>query len=232
MKRKNAVAAIMQAKNYNATIGDRIISDMSLEETLESARQLVKAYEVGKFVTIVLRNLNFRSHIIARLCDGTIVNYDMTSDKEQNFIEKLSEDMMLIIWQQLSSDMWWICKKSDEEDITYPVDVTRNVVLDSPIPIWKRDIFERRIIDAVSEAGFGCEINRKDELDFQIAVIDGDCTIGFIEFKPLCSTENEVNLVPVKLMTEAPDRCSDFEWATLRDYLEDKIVKIADELDK
>ena len=232
MKRKNAVAAIMQAKNYNATIGDRIISDMSLEETLESARQLVKAYEVGKFVTIVLRNLNFRSHIIARLCDGTIVNYDMTSDKEQNFIEKLSEDMMLIIWQQLSSDMWWICKKSEEEDITYPVDVTRNVVLDSPIPIWKRDIFERRIIDAVSEAGFGCEINRKDELDFQIAVIDGDCTIGFIEFKPLCSTENEVNLVPVKLMTEAPDRCSDFEWATLRDYLEDKIVKIADELDK
>ena len=219
MKRKNAVAAIMQAKNYNATIGDRIISDMSLEETLESARQLVKAYEVGKFVTIVLRNLNFRSHIIARLCDGTIVNYDMTSDKEQNFIEKLSEDMMLIIWQQLSSDMWWICKKSDEEDITYPVDVTRNVVLDSPIPIWKRDIFERRIIDAVSEAGFGCEINRKDELDFQIAVIDGDCTIGFIEFKPLCSTENEVNLVPVKLMTEAPDRCSDFEWATLRDGL-------------
>ena len=232
MKRKNALAAIMQAKNYNATIGDRIISDMSLEETLESARQIVKAYEVGKFVTIVLRDLNFRSHIIARLCDGTIVNYDVTSDKEPNFIEKLSEDMMLIIWEQLSSDMWWICKKSDEEDITYPVDVTRNVVLDSPIPIWKRDIFERRIIDAVSEAGFGCEIKRKDEFDFQIAVIDGDCTIGFIEFKSLCSTENEVNLVPVKLMTEAPDRCSDFEWATLRDYLEDKIVKIADELDK
>ena len=61
MKRKNAVAAIMQMKNYNATIGDRIISDMSLEETLESARQLVKAYEVGKFVTIVLRDLNFSS---------------------------------------------------------------------------------------------------------------------------------------------------------------------------
>lgn len=232
MKRKNAVAAIMQMKNYNTTIGDRIISDMSLEETLESAREIVRTFPTGQFVTIVVRNLNFRSHIIARLCDGTIVNYDMTSDKELNFIEKLSEDMMLIIWEQLSSDMWWICKKSDEEDITYPVDVTRNVVLDSPIPIWKRDIFERRIIDAVSEAGFICEINRKDEFDFQIAVIDGDCTIGFIELKPLCSTENEVNLVPVKLMTEAPDRCSDFEWATLRDYLEDKIVKIADELDK
>ncbi len=232
MKRKNAVAAIMQAKNYNATIGDRIISDMSLEETLESAREIVRTFPRGQFVTIVLRDLNFRSHIIARLCDGTIVNYDMTSDKEPNFIEKLGEDMMLIIWEQLSRDTWWICKKSDEEDITYPVDVIRNVVLDKPMPAWKKTILDRRIIDAVSEAGFGCEINRKDELDFQIAVIDGDCTIGFIEFKPLCSTDNEVNLVPVKLMTEAPDRCSDFEWATLRDYLEDKIVKIADELDK
>lgn len=166
------------------------------------------------------------------MCDGTIVNYDVTSDKEQKFIEKLSEDMMLIIGEQLSSDMWWICKKSDEEDITYSVDVTRNVVLDNPMPAWKKTILDRRIIDAVSEAGFGCEIKRKDEFDFQIAVIDGDCTIGFIEFKSLCLTDNEVNLVPVKLMTEAPDRCSDFEWATLRDYLEDKIVKIADELDK
>lgn len=232
MKRKNAVAAVMQAKNYNATIGDRIISDMSFEETLESARQLVKAYEVGKFVTVVVRDLNFCSHIIARLCDGTIVNYDVTSDKEPKCIEKLGEDMMLIIWEELSSDMWWICKKSDEEDITYPVDVTRNVVLDNPMPAWKKTILDRRIIDAVSEAGFICEINRKDEFDFQIAVIDGDCTIGFIEFKSLCSTDNEVNLVPIKLMTEAPDRCSDFEWATLRDYLVDKIVKIADELDK
>lgn len=222
----------MQAKNYNATIGDRIISDMSFDETLETAREIVRTFPRGQFVTIVLRDLNFRSHIIARLCDGTIVNYDMTSDKEPNFIEKLSEDMMLIIWEQLSSDMWWICKKSDEEDIIYPVDVTRNVVLDNPMPLWKKTILDRRIIDAVSEAGFGCEIKRKDEFDFQMAVIDGDCTIGFIEFKPLCSTENEVNLVPVKLMTEAPDRCSDFEWATLRDYLEDKIVKIADELDK
>lgn len=71
----------------------------------------------------------------------------------------------------------------------------------------------------------------KDSIDVN-SIIHGDCTIGFIEFKSLCSTENEVNLVPVKLMTEAPDRCSDFEWATLRDYLEDKIVKIADELDK
>lgn len=232
MRKKDTLAAIMQVINYNATIGDRIISDMSFEETLESARKIVRTFPTGQFVTIVIRDLNFHSHIMTRLCDGTIVNYDVTSDKEPNFIEKLSEDMMLIIWEQLSSDMWWICKKSDEEDITYPVDVTRNVVLDSPIPIWKRDIFERRIIDAVSEAGFGCEIKRKDEFDFQIAVIDGDCTIGFIEFKSLCSTENEVNLVPVKLMTEAPDRCSDFEWATLRDYLEDKIVKIADELDK
>ena len=232
MKRKNAVAAIMQMKNYNATIGDRIISDMSFEETLESARKIVRTFPTGQFVTIVIRDLNFHSHIMTRLCDGTIVNYDVTSDKEPKCIEKLGEDMMLIIWEELSNDMWWICKKSDEEDITYPVDVTRNVVLDSPIPIWKRTIFDRRIIDAVSETGFGCEINRKDELDFQIAVIDGDCTIGFIEFKPLCSTENEVNLVPVKLMTEAPDRCSDFEWATLRDYLDDKIVKIADELDK
>ena len=232
MKRKNAVATVMQAKNYNATIGDRIISNMSFEETLESARQLVKAYEVGKFVTVVVRELNFCSHIIARLCDGTIVNYDVTSDKEQKFFEKLGEDMMLIMWDQLSRDTWWICKKSDEEDITYPVDVTRNVVLDNPMPAWKKTILDRRIIDAVSEAGFICEINRKDEFDFQIAVIDGDCTIGFIEFKSLCSTDNEVNLVPIKLMTEAPDRCSDFEWATLRDYLDDKIVKIADELDK
>lgn len=232
MRKKDTLAAIMQAKNYNATIGDRIISDMSFDETLETAREIVRTFPRGQFVTIVLRDLNFRSHIIARLCDGTIVNYDMTSDKEPNFIEKLSEDMMLIIWEQLSSDMWWICKKSDEEDIIYPVDVTRNVVLDNPMPLWKKTILDRRIIDAVSEAGFGCEIKRKDEFDFQIAVIDGDCTIGFIEFKPLCSTENEVNLVPVKLMTEAPDRCSDFEWATLRDYLEDKIVKIADELDK
>lgn len=232
MKRKNALAAIMQAKNYNATIGDRIISDMSFDETLETAREIVRTFPRGQFVTIVLRDLNFRSHIIARLCDGTIVNYDMTSDKEPNFIEKLSEDMMLIIWDQLSRDTWWICKKSDEEDITYPVDVTRNVVLDNPMPAWKKTILDRRIIDAVSEAGFGCEINRKDEFDFQIAVIDGDCTIGFIEFKSLCSTDNEVNLVPIKLMTEAPDRCSDFEWATLRDYIEDKIVKIADELDK
>lgn len=232
MKRKNALAAIMQAKNYNATIGDRIISDMSFDETLETAREIVRTFPRGQFVTIVLRDLNFRSHIIARLCDGTIVNYDVTSDKEQKFIEKLGEDMMLIIWEELSRDTWWICKKSDEEDITYPVDVTRNVVLDNPVPLWKKTILDRRIIDAVSEAGFGCEINRKDEFDFQIAVIDGDCTIGFIEFKSLCSTENEVNLVPVKLMTEAPDRCSDFEWATLRDYLEDRIVKIADELDK
>lgn len=232
MKRKNALAAIMQAKNYNATIGDRIISDMSFDETLETAREIVRTFPRGQFVTIVLRDLNFRSHIIARLCDGTIVNYDMTSDKEPNFIEKFSEDMMLIIWDQLSRDTWWICKKSDEEDITYPVDVTRNVVLDNPMPAWKKTILDRRIIDAVSEAGFGCEINRKDEFDFQIAVIDGDCTIGFIEFKSLCSTDNEVNLVPIKLMTEAPDRCSDFEWATLRDYIEDKIVKIADELDK
>lgn len=232
MRKKDTIAAIMQAKNYNATIGDRIISDMSLEETLESAREIVRTFPRGQFVTIVLRELNFCSHIIARLCDGTIVNYDVTSDKEPKCIEKLGEDMMLIIWEQISRNTWWVCKKSKEEDITYPVDVTRNVVLDSPIPIWKRTIFDRRIIDAVSEAGFGCEINRKDELDFQIAVIDGDCTIGFIEFKPLCSTENEVNLVPVKLMTEAPDRCSDFEWATLRDYLDDKIVKIADELDK
>lgn len=232
MRKKDTLAAIMQAKNYNATIGDRIISDMSFDETLETAREIVRTFPRGQFVTIVLRDLNFRSHIIARLCDGTIVNYDMTSDKEPNFIEKLSEDMMLIIWEQLSSDMWWICKKSDEEDIIYPVDVTRNVVLDNPMPLWKKTILDRRIIDAVSEAGFGCEIKRKDEFDFQMAVIDGDCTIGFIEFKPLCSTENEVNLVPVKLMTEAPDRCSDFEWATLRDYLEDKIVKIADELDK
>lgn len=232
MKRKNAVAAIMQAKNYNATIGDRIISDMSFDETLETAREIVRTFPTGQFVTIVLRELNFCSHIIARLCDGTIVNYDVTSDKELKLIEKLGEDMMLIMWEELSSDMWWICKKSDEEDITYPVDVTRNVVLDNPIPIWKRTIFDRRIIEAVSEAGFNCKINRKDESDLQIAVIDGDYTIGFIEFKPLCSTENEVNLVPVKLMTEAPDRCSDFEWATLRDYLDDKIVKIADELDK
>ena len=232
MRKKDTLAAIMQAKNYNATIGDRIICDMSFDETLETAREIVRTFPRGQFVTIVLRDLNFRSHIIARLCDGTIVNYDVTSDRESDYLEKLGENVALIIWEQLSSDMWWICKKSDEEDITYPVDVTRNVVLDNPVPVWKRDIFDRRIIDAVSEAGFGCEINRKDELDFQIAVIDGDCTIGFIEFKSLCSTDNEVNLVPIKLMTEAPDRCSDFEWATLRDYLEDKIVKIADELDQ
>lgn len=232
MRKKDTLAAIMQLKNYNATIGDRIISDMSFDETLETAREIVRTFPTGQFVTIVLRDLNFCSHIIARLCDGTIVNYDVTSDKEPKCIEKLGEDMMLIIWEQLSRDTWWVCKKSKEEDITYPVDVTRNVVLDNPMPAWKKTILDRRIIDAVSEAGFGCEINRKDELDFQIAVIDGDCTIGFIEFKPLCSTENEVNLVPVKLMTEAPDRCSDFEWATLRDYLVDKIVKIADELDK
>ena len=232
MRKKDTLAAIMQMKNYDAKIGDRIVSDMSLEETLESAREIVRTFPTGQFVTIVIRNLNFRSHIMTRLCDGTIVNYDMTSNRESDYLEKLGENVALIIWEQLSSDMWWICKKSDEEDITYPVDVTRNVVLDNPVPVWKRDIFDRRIIDAVSEAGFGCEINRKDELDFQIAVIDGDCTIGFIEFKPLCSTENEFNLVPVKLMTEAPDRCSDFEWATLRDYLEDKIVKIADELDQ
>ena len=28
MRKKDTIAAIMQAKNYNATIGDRIISDM------------------------------------------------------------------------------------------------------------------------------------------------------------------------------------------------------------
>ena len=232
MRKKDTVAAIMQTKNYNATIGDRIISDMSFDETLETAHEIVRTFSTDQFVTIVIRDLNFHSHIMTRLCDGTIVNYDMTSNRESDYLEKLGENVALIMWEQLSSDMWWICKKSDEEDITYPVDVTRKVVLDSPIPIWKRDIFERRIIDAVSETGFCCEINRKDEFDFQIAVIDGDCTIGFIEFKSLCSTDNEVNLVPIKLMTEAPDRCSDFEWATLRDYLEDKIVKIADELDQ
>ena len=44
MRKKDTLAAIMQMKNYNATIGDRIISDMSLEETLESARQIGRAH--------------------------------------------------------------------------------------------------------------------------------------------------------------------------------------------
>lgn len=232
MENKNiSLATINQLKAYSKSVGTRILSNMPLNMARERAHDIVKNYPEDQPAAIVLRDLNFESHIVIRVPDGTVVTYDTTSEKETLYIADFNDDTALIIWEQISSDVWWYAKSASDTGISDPVDITRNIVLDRPMPVWKHTIFDKRVRVAVSEAGFICDINYTDDPGMQISVIDGDTVIGIIDFISIMPTDREINLVPVKSKSEAPDRCSNFEWCTLRDYIVDQIVKIADNLD-
>lgn len=232
MDNKNiSLAAIQQINNYNKSIGARILDNMPLNMAFERAKDIVKNYPNDQPVAIVLRDLNFESHIAIRVPDGTVVTYDTTYEKEALYIADLSDDTALIIWEQISPDVWWYAKSVTDTDVSDPIDITHNIVLTRPMPVWKHAIFDKRIRAAISEVEFNCDINYTDDPGMQISVIDGDTTIGIIDFISIMPTDCEINLVPVKSKSEAPDRCSNFEWCTLRDYIVNQIVKIADNID-
>ena len=230
-KNNISLAAINQLKNYSKSVGSHILSNMPLNMARERAHDIVKNYPNDQPVAIVLRDLNFESHIAIRVPDGTIVTYDTEAEKEKSYMSELSDDTALIIWEQISSDTWWYAKSVTDTDISDPIDITRNIVLDRPMPGWKHAIFDKRVRTAVLEVGFICDINYTADLGMQVSVIDGETVIGIIDFVSIMPTEHEINLVPVKSKSEEPDRCSNVEWSTLRDYIVDQIVKIADNID-